>query len=408
MKIALVSHILPPSWSGQAMILAKILQGIRPEDYCLLSYQRYDDEDASTDYTHRLPVKYHLLTMGWQLTRGYRWGIWKIRQVINALLAPLATRQRARQIAQIVRQEKCDAIIACTGDMIDLPAAYLASKITGAKFYPYYFDDYRLHWTMWLAKLYANREEPNCIKNADGIIVPNEFMRNALYERYGVTATVIHNSCDLSLYGKLPGGIPQKTSAEVRIVYTGTVYEAHYDAFRNLMAAINQLKQLNIRLHLFTITQKHELAAAGITGPIELHSHAVQTEIPEIQQQADVLFLPLAFNSPYPELVKTSEPGKMGEYLAAGRPVLVHAPADAYICWYFRTHACGIVVDRNDPAVLAQALAALIADRKLQDDLVAQALACAEADFSVTVAQRNFAELLQVRLIANAGHTGRE
>jgi len=408
MKFALVSHILPPSWTGQAMVLAKILNGIRPEDYCLLSHQRYGGNDTSTDYTHRLPVKYHLLTPGWQLTRGYRFGLWKMREVINALVAPLVTQLRARQIAKIVQQEQCGAIIASTGDLIDLPAAYLASKMTGTKFIAYIFDDYKLQWTMWPAQRYANRVEPICLNNADGIIVPNEFMRNALYERYGINATVIHNPVDLSLYQRRSEVLPHTFSGEIRIVYTGTIYKAHHDAFRNLMAAISQLEQFNIHLHLYTITKKHELDSAGIIGSIEIHPHAVQAEIPAIQQQADILFLPLAFDSPYPELIKTSAPGKMAEYLAAGRPVLVHAPQDSYISWYFRTHACGLVVDQNDPAMLTQALASLIADKRMQDDLIAQALACAESDFSVAVAQRDFAELLQVQLIANVCNIDRE
>jgi hypothetical protein len=46
------------------------------------------------------------------------------------------------------------------------------------------------------------------------------------------------------------------------------------------------------------------------------HPHIPQSRVAAILRQADVLFLPLAFRSPIQEVIRTSAPGKMGEYLA--------------------------------------------------------------------------------------------
>ena len=78
--------------------------------------------------------------------------------------------------------------------------------------------------------------------------------------------------------------------------------------------------------------------------------------MPGIQRNADILFLPLAFNSPYPEIIKTSSPGEIGEYLAGKKPILVHAPSDSFISWYFRKYNCGCVVDDDDSEKLAAAI----------------------------------------------------
>lgn len=399
MKFALVSHVLPPSSTGQAMVLGKILNGIQPDEYCLVSQKCYAENNFEVEYTKRLPVHYHQLTPGWQLTRGYRWGMYQARQVINSIIAPLAVRIRAHQIATIVQQEGCRAIIACTGDLIDIPAAYLASVVTGTAFYTYIFDDFRLQWTVWSAKRYASRMERICLTNAAGIIVPNEFMCRALHERYGVSAIVIHNPCDLSLYQSALTHRFSMPTDEVRIVFTGSIYEAHFDAIRNLVEAIKQLKNQSIILHIYTTIKEQFLNSKGISGPVVIHPHVTQAQIPMIQQQADVLFLPLAFDSPYPELIKTSAPGKMGEYLAAGRPILVHAPADSFISWYFRNYGCGLVVDKDDPTFLAKELNSLLSDNLKQTELSTQALIRSRSDYGISAVQRIFADLLQVQLV---------
>jgi glycosyltransferase involved in cell wall biosynthesis len=44
------------------------------------------------------------------------------------------------------------------------------------------------------------------------------------------------------------------------------------------------------------------------------------------------------------------------EYLRAGAPILVHAPADSNVARLARAHDLGLVVDENDVAALAAAI----------------------------------------------------
>src|SRR5262245_42323104 len=59
-KFALVSHILPPSPSGQAIVLYHLLQDIPAEDYYLLSVENYGQADGNMA-TRKLPAPYFLL-----------------------------------------------------------------------------------------------------------------------------------------------------------------------------------------------------------------------------------------------------------------------------------------------------------------------------------------------------------
>ena len=385
------------------MALYHLLKGFSGDDYCLISQQDYDEQNSDHNYTERLPANYHCLPVDTVIWRG---GRWNLPQRLGHVYIPLGIVSRARRIAAILRAERCDAIVACTGgwDCLNLPAGYLAARLTGIPFYAYIFDYYSKQWegpTFWGHGNYvglARRLEATLLKGAAGVVVPNEFLRDALRENYGIEPTVIHNSCDISRY---PLAYQEKPiGSEVTIVYTGDIYDAHFDAVANLLKAIEITKRKDLRLYAYTIAVRtpEYLRENGVTGAaLVLRQHAPNDAMPDIQSRADVLFLPLAFHPPYPEAIKTAAPGKIGEYLASGRPVLVHAPHDSFTSWYFREHECGLVVDEDDPAALARALECLLVDEGLQRRLVAKALERARVDFAVEATREKFSRLLRMK-----------
>ena len=362
---------------------------MNPEEYCLIT-QSYSNHPRMKDYAgDKLPAKHYYMSRWLNLERGVSFGAVRWFNVLA----------RALQIARIIRREKCDAVVACTSELFDLPASYLASRLTGVKFYPYLFDYYSQMATGSQGSDFANRFESVMMKKAAGIIVPNEFLRDDLRERYGVEATVIHNPCDLSVYETAPpydGRLSR--SDEIKIVYTGSIYHAHYSAFWNLLAAIELLSEWNIKLHIYTNQPRNELEENNIKGPIVINDPVPVSSVPDIQWKADLLFLPLAFNAELPGVVRTSAPGKLGEYLASRRPILVHVPADSFPAWYFREHECGLVVTEDDPAKVAEAIEAILTDINLRRKLVANAWERAQSDFGIPAAQRTFAGLMKLKV----------
>jgi glycosyltransferase involved in cell wall biosynthesis len=398
MKFAVVSFMLPPSFSGQSMMLYHLLKNADPADYCLISPQS-PDVPANESYSARLPGRYFQVSREAELWRGFRYGLSVFREGFNVTYA---AHHRARQIARIVRQEGCEAILGCSSgnDLLDVPSAFYASRMTRLPLYVYEFDTYSHMWLNPQTRFLGRLLEPIMLKRAAGIIVTNESVRDLLRDRYGVDSHVIHNPCDLSAYNQERPAA--SNDGEVEVVYTGAVYEAHYDALRNLVKAIDLLGRPHVKLHLYTTFPQDKLAAEGIRGPVVFHGHLPIFKIPAIQQQADVLFLPLAFTSPYPELIRVSSPSKVGEFLASRTPVLVHAPPDSFIARYFRQHDCGLVVDRDDPSVLAEGLKRLLDEPQLGQRLAANARERAVADFSLTVAQTKFASIMGLSLASAA------
>ena len=399
MKIALVAHIIPPMWSGNPVVLQRIFSGFDPSSYCVISRMRPETVPSAHVAMAALPGRHYHVTPGLPLMHRRLLGSGALREHVSIRLGILL---RARRIASIVRREKCDVIIACTGgeDLLDIPAAYFASRMTGARFYPWMFDHYEQQWEhaehCWkLSRTwsYVRRLIARIMRGATAVICPNEFIAALSREKYGARTEIVRNPCDLSAYAE---PVMQPPAAdELRIVFTGAVYEAHFDAFRDLLRAL-ELPGARARIHLYTALSPQSLAAHGIEGPIVFHRHLAVEDVPQAQRSADVLFLPLAFESAYPELVRTSSPGKFGEYLGAGRPILAHVPGDSFVADYLQRNDAGVVVADRDPASLRSAVDALAKDPVLAHRLAGNAWKCAMQDFEVGNVREHFKRIVGI------------
>ncbi len=110
-------------------------------------------------------------------------------------------------------------------------------------------------------------------------------------------------------------------------------------------------------------------------------------------EQADILFLPIAFDAK-PHVIATASPSKMPEYLASGTPILVHAPRDSYLARYAREHGFAEVVDEPDAAALASALRRIATDEARRTELVTAARRALERHRADVVA-RTFADAIR-------------
>jgi len=390
-NLAILSHILPPSPSGQAVTIYELLKGLQGIEYCLISHKNYTNSQNNAAATEKLPAKYFYLKPLFQLPVLNKFKISPLTLTINALWGIF---NRARMLRNIIRKENINLLISCTGDLYDLPAAHFASKWSGIPHIPYIFDDYMYQWTGF-RRLIAKMLEPRILKSAADIIVANEYMAEEYRRRYDCKSTVIHNSCQLPVLSELDSETPLFSNQETNIVYTGAVYHANYDAFQNLIAAFDILNRNDIKLHLYTAQSTDALKQCGIEGSmIVFHSHVNKMDMPRILRQADILFLPLAFKSPIPEVIRTSAPGKTGEYLSSAKPILVHAPHDSYLSWFFRRNSCGIVVDSADPILLSIEIERLISDQRRNEDLGKKARMVAEQEFDSGMATAEFVKLL--------------
>lgn len=379
-KPAIVSCSVPPAASGQAIVLYRLLSGLAGDAYCLISTSRDTATADAIAAKRRLPARVHPLPAS---VRSSNRILRFVPHFARTALCSLSTvAQRARRIAEIVGAEKCGVIIGCTGDVLDLPAAYLAARKVGLPFYAYVLDFYSQQVANGSATTHRvlSLLERWILKRSAGVIVPNEFLRDEYRRRYQVEAVVVRNPIERDVSAAKdfigPCGLRSGAGRAIRLVYTGSVYQAQFDAFRNLIDALETLHRPDAELHIYTSQSPAELAAGGLGRSLVQHAAVSSSESVAIQRTADILFLPLAFASNYPEIIKTSAPAKLGEYLTSGRPILAHAPADSFLAWYFKKHECGLIVDRPEPKLLREAIVRLAQDDALCRRLVNNASAC--------------------------------
>jgi len=394
-KFALISVALPPSQQGQSTILFHLLKDLDPRKFCLITQKNFYLYSKKTRGSPQLPAKYFFLQPEYLFIRTVvHVAFWAHSTTLMNFILKI----RTIQIKKIILKEHCDVIVACTGDLFDPLAAFNVSKDLNIPFVLYAFDYYSYQPTIPFLRAFAAKYEPELVQGAVNVVVPNECMHEEYLKRYSIDAMIIRNPCDIVGYEK-QAQIKRNTNNENKntktIIYTGAVYDAHYDTFRNLITAIKSLKHLNLVLHIYTPHSQRSLTENNITGPVIVHEAQPVIAMPAIQRNADILFLPLSFGSPYPELIRTSSPAKLGEYLASKRPILVHAPKNSFVSWYFRKFRCGLVVDEENPELLADAIQNLINDKDLCREITENAYLRAKIDFDINIVQKNFLKIFE-------------
>lgn len=308
--------------------------------------------------------------------------------------------RRGGEIAAMLRSNKPAVLIACSGDPFDLAASSIASRRLDIPLVAYLFDDPIFQWPDGMYRKLARIWEQVWARRADLVIVPNEVMRADFLRRWpGAKVAIVRNPARFpsasevsptarALGSAMPGGV-----GPLRIVYTGSVYQAQGDAFRNLVASLDRLRGA-FELHVYSAQGQASFDAEGVVGPhVFRHAHVPDTEVSRVQQEADILFLPLSFTE-IPEVIRSSAPGKTAEYLASGRPALVHAPAGSWVAQFAKERGCAAVVDTSDVEMLTATLMRLRHDDGYCATLVANALRVAP-EFSCETAREAFWSLVR-------------
>lgn len=270
-------------------------------------------------------------------------------------------RQMTAMIEGVVREEKPSLLLGISDTGPSMIATALASRRTAVPYTYYLFDLYRGNLLPQPYRLTANLIEGRLLRNAAVVIVTNEATERYLQQRYGehIRTAVVHNSAFADTYPQWRTSYHPNPPYE--IVFTGNIYWAQEQAVLSLIAAMRLLHDLPVRLTLYCPKPTERVRAAIDGTPNITLTAAAQSEMPTIQSAATLLFLPLAWNTQAPDIIATATPGKFTDYLAAGRPMLVHAPDYAYVSQYTKQHDLGLVVDRNDVDLLARTIREFLA-----------------------------------------------
>jgi hypothetical protein len=263
--------------------------------------------------------------------------------------------------------------------------AYLLSKCTGLPLILYVHDPFLepAEYAGGIRALVARWLEPRVIRSCY-LVVLCESLRRLYESRYGVTGVTLPSLAREDFFARPPRQIRKSHDHELTIGFAGCIYDNNLFLLQRLTSIVRQ--DASIALVLFTPLDQEALQAWELTGPRITNEFVRDArELIERLAACDLLYLPLCFTDT-PSLprdsLKYALPTKTLDYLAAGRPVLVHCPEDFETARFFAETGAGRVLPDEATDALHGCLLEFKANRGTCESAEARqrALACFAPD----------------------------
>jgi glycosyltransferase involved in cell wall biosynthesis len=280
-----------------------------------------------------------------------------------------------RAIQRQMRELKTAVVFGAFPDGVYLVATFLAAQQLRLPFYAHMHD-------LWLENTQRGTTqarlaafwEPRILCHATRVFCMTEAMQKHYEKKYGIQTELLpHCIADRDL-DNAPTAIRPPRRKRPTVLFVGTVSNAmNLDALKVLADASELLPQ-DYTLLFCTSSSPEDLAFLGIRSS-RLHVQYVsRQEVQCLQGEVDVLVAPLSHKNGSSDEVRTVFSTKLLEYLIAGRPIVVFAPADSYHAISAQKEGWGHVVTEDSPQALASAIQQVAMNTTLAASLVQGAL----------------------------------
>lgn len=404
-KILIVSTFAPPAISGAPLMAYNVLRHFPADSFAILT-SHVGLDDKSIENGPRLNAKYfffdspgavaqpleekQFFLKAKRFVSRIHW-LRAIFHFLSVFYLPFNIITRGRRI---IRDEKVELLFAYSDYGPALISVYLLHKLSGKPFSLHFYDLYYGNNLLWFFSAIARYLEAKLFRDAQHISAMSEGLAAHYQRKYGRDVAVIRNAIPIDSAHR------PKTSRGHRqpykIIYTGTIVWAQDGAIRNLVKAVNTISDHKVVLYLYTPHADEFLESRGLFASENvIFARGLPREMPAVHKSADILFVGLSFDTPYPVLINTSSPGKTCEYMISGTPILLHAPPDSYISTYAKQYGFACVVDQNDVESLKDGIERLISNRPYAEQLVSNAWTTAIANHNAEEVSANLQKYLQ-------------
>jgi len=367
LTVGIVSAALPNTRSGQGNVLKQLLEAASFRKYCFFSDALFSGQaDIRVDLSGvfislAAPIRRNRFKE--MFARFFRSGS-------DAVLEKEVIR-RKDILVEGIRTHHIDVLVPCTASLTDIPAAFLAAQQTGIRFFPYIFDDYVLQWRLLWQRQFALKWEKRLMPYASGVFCPNEVLVEDYFQRHGIKPVIIRNPISFTPVSPALRKLPAPGSP-LRIVYTGSVYDVQIDCFERLLEG-GEIAAVDIELHIYSPQPPNVAPRIASHGNVIWHGFVSQEQAIQAQKDADLLYLPLSFSKSLTEIVRSAAPGKTGELLASGTPILAHVPKDSFLCKFLTDNNAAYVVDSEEPSRISSVLLSVLSEDGEMNDIIKNA-----------------------------------
>jgi len=301
------------------------------------------------------------------------------RVVRNIIGIPIITTQIfwiIKQGKKSIKEKQIDVLLGFSDYGPAMLGTYFLHKMTKVPFRLFLFDIYKGNFFPFPGGILSKILEPKLFKQAEQVIVTNQGTKDFYINRYGGNIgekiKIIHNAAFPEPY--LSSQSEYSPTPPFSILFTGRIYWPQINAIKNLIQAVEEINDLDLKLDIYCPNPRDYLDRIGIKESDKIKiSVAPPQDMPKIQSQADILFLPLSWGTKSNDIINTATPGKLTDYLVAGKPMLIHAPATAYLVKYAKENNFAMIVDKNDVEGLKKGIKTLIENPDLARQLIQNA-----------------------------------
>ncbi|MGK7873242.1 MAG: glycosyltransferase [Xenococcaceae cyanobacterium] len=240
-----------------------------------------------------------------------------------------------------------------------------------------------------------------------------EAMAKEYSERYGRSFIHFQNTVDFKrCLGFLSNNFQIKSPA--KIVYVGSIYPfAQLQSLIDCCQAVKKINQEGSTVQLEIYTHKNLFGKYAkllqISSEINWHNIPLEEEfLWKILAEADILLLPVNFDSKSIHFIRLSMPTKVPTYLTSGTPILVYGPAGVAQVEYAREQGWGYVVDQRDRDTIIQAIVHLIKDIDLRKKLSGKAKETAQQNHDSTKVRIAFQKTLLSAVLSQLNVRGKK
>lgn len=381
-RLVVVSRGWAPQVQGSTILLANLFAEYPGPVEAIAGYTSYSKDDPA--FVSPAPVS----RLRWPYLLG-------ARHDGAALRAPAAFRLAVEaSVTRRLARRRPDVVMGVFpyGDW--LVAAFRAARRLGVPFYAHMHD-------LWLEntapgsaeRRFAERWEADVLRGATRVWCMTEVQADHYRDRYGIRPELLPHTIPAADLERAPAGLSPAKLERPTVLFVGAVNESmNIDALRQLGRAADRLPD-GWELLMCTSADEAALERHGIRSARLQRRYVSRAEVQRLQRESHVLVAPLSFpgKGATDDEVRTVFSTKLLEYLVAGRPIVVFAPGDSFHARSAREHGWGLVVDRDDPDALADAIRRCAEDEALAARLVAGALAEARRRASRAHAERLYA-----------------
>lgn len=361
-SLTVVSRTFPPRAAGSAILLANLLSAYTGRVQAIAGEDHYSPLDPA--FLPPCPTQ----SLGLPLLSS------RIYDGVRIRTQAVASRLIQGVMRRALAAMGTDVVLAAFPREDFFVAAFVAARRLRLPFYAHMHDLWQENMPDGQAARFAATWEPVILQQATRVLCMTEAMQRHYEKKYGIQTDLLPHSISEQDYLRAPRDILPPRMAKPTILFVGAVSPAmNLDALR-VLAAASELLPPEYELLYCTATDLAALQRLGIHSSRLRAMYVSRAEVQRLQSEAHVLVAPLSHKDCSLDEVRTVFSTKLLEYLIAGRPIVVFAPAGSYHAESAQKHGWGYVVTEDSPAALATALVKVVTDEPLAAELVRRAI----------------------------------